>query len=59
MGQTRAALLLATALPDERKQYLLAEGVGHYGIFHGRRWREAIAPVVTRFIAEADARVRQ
>ncbi|MBP8231861.1 MAG: polyhydroxyalkanoate depolymerase [Rhizorhabdus sp.] len=55
IGQTKAALSLATALPDEKKKYLLAEKVGHYGIFNGRRWREKIAPVVDAWIA-ANAR---
>ena len=50
LGQTRAALELATNLPDDLKQYYLAKGVGHYGIFNGRRWREIIAPVVEEFI---------
>lgn len=50
LGQTRAALDLATGLADDRKQYLMAKGVGHYGIFNGRRWREEIAPVVEDFI---------
>jgi poly(3-hydroxybutyrate) depolymerase len=51
IGQTKAALDLATALPPEKKQYLLARDVGHYGIFNGRKWREKIAPVVEKFIA--------
>jgi poly(3-hydroxybutyrate) depolymerase len=54
IGQTKAALTLATALPDEEKKYLLAKGVGHYGIFNGRRWREMIAPVVEEWIAQHD-----
>ena len=51
LGQTKAALTLATKLPAAKKQYLMAEGVGHYGIFNGRKWREQIAPVVETFIA--------
>jgi poly(3-hydroxybutyrate) depolymerase len=51
IGQTKAALDLATALPAAKKQYLLAKDVGHYGIFNGRKWREQIAPVVEKFIA--------
>jgi len=51
IGQTKAGLDLATALPASKKQYLLARDVGHYGIFNGRKWREKIAPVVERFIA--------
>ena len=51
IGQTRAALDIATKLAPAKKQYLLAEGVGHYGIFNGRKWRERIAPVMEKFIA--------
>ena len=51
VGQTKAALGLAKKLPAAKKEYLLAEGVGHYGIFNGRKWRDQIAPVVERFIA--------
>lgn len=46
IGQTRAALDLATALPAQKKKYYLAEEVGHYGIFNGSKWRRRIAPVV-------------
>ena len=52
VGQTRAALTIATSLPAEKKKYHLAETVGHYGIFNGRRWREQIAPVLEQWIAE-------
>ena len=51
IGQTRAALDLASGVPKAKKQYLLAAGVGHYGIFNGRKWREQIAPAVEEFIA--------
>ncbi|WP_300974421.1 polyhydroxyalkanoate depolymerase [Sphingomonas sp. LHG3406-1] len=54
VGQTKAALKVATALNPEDKKYHLAKGVGHYGIFNGRKWREKIAPVVERFIADHD-----
>ena len=50
LGQTRAALDLAVNLPDRCKRYLMAEHVGHYGIFNGRRWRERIAPELEAFI---------
>jgi poly(3-hydroxybutyrate) depolymerase len=55
IGQTRAALDISTSLPAKRKQYLLAKGVGHYGIFNGSKWRERIAPVVEQWIAAHDA----
>ncbi|MFN3370343.1 MAG: polyhydroxyalkanoate depolymerase [Sphingomonadaceae bacterium] len=53
LGQTRAALDLAANLPDDCKRYFMAPGVGHYGIFNGRKWRTMIAPVVERFIRGA------
>uniref|UniRef100_UPI00325FA68A polyhydroxyalkanoate depolymerase n=1 Tax=Sphingomonas sp. TaxID=28214 RepID=UPI00325FA68A len=52
LGQTRAALTLAKGLKAGQKQYYMAEGSGHYGIFNGRKWRETIAPVVEGFIAK-------
>ncbi|MCH8615640.1 polyhydroxyalkanoate depolymerase [Sphingomonas sp. SM33] len=51
IGQTKAALDIATALQGKKKQYFLAPDVGHYGIFNGRKWREKIAPVVEDWIA--------
>src|SRR6476469_6409066 len=51
IGQTKAALDIATKLSASKKQYLLAEDVGHYGIFNGRKWREHIAPMVEKFIS--------
>jgi len=55
IGQTKAALDLAPNLAAKRKKYLLAEIVGHYGIFNGSKWRTRIAPVVESFI-RANAR---
>ncbi|WP_395328211.1 polyhydroxyalkanoate depolymerase [Novosphingobium sp. BL-8H] len=52
IGQTKAALDLATNLQEDRKRYLLAEGVGHYGIFNGSKWRKRIAPVVEDWIRQ-------
>jgi len=54
IGQTRAALDISTGLPAEMKSYHLAEGVGHYGIFNGGKWRTRIAPVVEQWIAAHD-----
>jgi poly(3-hydroxybutyrate) depolymerase len=51
LGQTKAALTLATALPAAEKKYYMAETVGHYGIFNGSKWRTRIAPVVEQWIA--------
>jgi poly(3-hydroxybutyrate) depolymerase len=54
LGQTKAALDIATKLPKAKKQYFMAADVGHYGIFNGRKWRDKIAPVVDKFIAAND-----
>ncbi|WP_173843434.1 polyhydroxyalkanoate depolymerase [Novosphingobium sp. TH158] len=56
IGQTRAALNVATGLAESRKRYLLAEQVGHYGIFNGSKWRSRIAPVVEEWMAQHAAR---
>jgi len=50
-GQTEAAHLLCLNIPRERRSHYVAPGVGHYGIFSGRRWREMIFPRVRDFIA--------
>ena len=49
-GQTRCALNLCSGLPDSMKQAHLQIGVGHYGIFNGRKWRENVLPVLRQFI---------
>jgi poly(3-hydroxybutyrate) depolymerase len=51
-GQTIAAHGICDGIPDARKRNHLQKGVGHYGIFNGRRWRERIVPEVSRFIRE-------
>src|SRR5690606_22503798 len=54
LGQTRAAHDLCTGIPAKRHRHYEAKGVGHYGIFNGRRWREDIMPRVRDFIREHD-----
>ena len=49
-GQTEAAHLLCLNIPRGRREHFLAPGVGHYGIFSGKRWRELIYPRVRDFI---------
>lgn len=51
LGQTKAALSLASKLPLSQKKYLMAEGAGHYGIFNGSKWRNTVAPVVEAWIS--------
>jgi poly(3-hydroxybutyrate) depolymerase len=54
LGQTKAALDVATGLPDAKKKYHMQAGVGHYGIFNGRKWRELVRPVITDWIEKHD-----
>ena len=49
-GQTRAAHNLCKSLPPPMKQAYLQIGVGHFGVFNGRKWRNSVQPVVRDFI---------
>ena len=49
-GQTEAAHDLCSGIPKPKKQHFTAPKCGHYGIFAGRRWREAIYPKIAAFI---------
>lgn len=52
-GQTKAALKICSGIPAAKKKNHLQKGVGHYGTFNGRRFREQIVPVIREFIAKA------
>jgi poly(3-hydroxybutyrate) depolymerase len=49
-GQTEAAHGLCTGIPAKKREHYLAPGVGHYGIFSGRRFREMLYPRIRDFI---------
>jgi poly(3-hydroxybutyrate) depolymerase len=51
-GQTQAAHRLCPAIPERKRQHHLQLGVGHFGIFNGRRWRADILPRVRGFIRD-------
>lgn len=51
LGQTSAALDLCTGIPNRLKQHRLQPGVGHYGVFSGRRWESEVYPAVRELIA--------
>jgi polyhydroxyalkanoate depolymerase len=50
VGQTSAAHELLIGLPSRKKQHHLQPGVGHYGVFNGRRWSNEIYPVLKEFV---------
>jgi len=51
IGQTRAAHKLTTNLPESMRMHYEQQGVGHYGLFNGRRFNVEIAPRIKAFIA--------
>ncbi|TCS65164.1 polyhydroxyalkanoate depolymerase [Varunaivibrio sulfuroxidans] len=52
VGQTAAAHEICTKIPAKKQAHHLQKGVGHYGIFNGRRWRTEVLPRVASFIRE-------
>lgn len=50
-GQTMAAHDLAPSIRSHRRAHHLQAGVGHYGVFSGRRWENEIYPLVRATIA--------
>ena len=50
IGQTQAAHGLCTGLPEPFKADYVQPGVGHYGVFNGRRFEEEIYPRIRAFI---------
>jgi polyhydroxyalkanoate depolymerase len=54
LGQTLAAHDLCTALRPYRKRHHLQAGVGHYGVFSGRRWQQQIYPIVRNTILASE-----
>lgn len=51
VGQTLAAQDLCTTLRPYLRTHYVQAGVGHYGVFSGRRWQNQIYPVVRQVIA--------
>ena len=49
IGQTQAAHDLCVKLPEDMQTDYIQPGVGHYGVFNGRRFQTEIAPRVTEF----------
>jgi poly(3-hydroxybutyrate) depolymerase len=50
VGQTVAAHDLCTGIPPSKRTQHLQLNVGHYGVFHGRRWQTETYPKVRAFI---------
>jgi poly(3-hydroxybutyrate) depolymerase len=54
VGQTLAAQELCTGLRPYRKRHHMQPGVGHYGVFSGKKWETQIYPLVRNLILAAD-----
>jgi poly(3-hydroxybutyrate) depolymerase len=50
IGQTLAAQDLCSSLPPTFRTHHMQTGVGHYGVFSGKRWNLGIYPVVRDMI---------
>jgi poly(3-hydroxybutyrate) depolymerase len=55
LGQTQAAHRLCSAIPTDWKMHHVQEGVGHYGVFNGARFRAEIAPRIAQFVRSHSA----
>ncbi|MCZ7594444.1 MAG: polyhydroxyalkanoate depolymerase [Hyphomicrobium sp.] len=54
LGQTAAAHDLCTGLRPHMKRHHMQVGVGHYGVFSGRKWDGQIYPLVRNLILASD-----
>ena len=50
IGQTLAAQELCTSVRAYRRVHHMQAGVGHYGVFSGRRWNNEIYPLLRDFV---------
>ena len=53
VGQTAAAHDLCTGLRPHLKRHHLQPGVGHYGLFSGRKWENQIYPQIRNLVLAA------
>jgi polyhydroxyalkanoate depolymerase len=54
IGQTLAAHDLCTALRPYLRRHHMQAGVGHYGVFSGKRWETQIYPIVKNVILASE-----
>ena len=53
LGQTEAAHRLCSSLSADKKVHYMQQGVGHYGVFNGSRFRSEIVPRISDFMHNA------
>jgi poly(3-hydroxybutyrate) depolymerase len=54
VGQTVAAHDLCSKLRPYMKRHHMQAGVGHYGVFSGKRWENQVYPIVKNVILSSD-----
>jgi polyhydroxyalkanoate depolymerase len=54
IGQTVAAQDICSALRPHKKRHHMQAGVGHYGVFSGRKWAGQVYPIVRNHILASD-----
>ena len=54
VGQTSAAHDLCSGLRPYRKRHHMQAGVGHYGVFSGKKWENQIYPLVRNVILASE-----
>ena len=54
VGQTLAAQELCTSIRPYRKRHHMQPGVGHYGVFSGKKWETQIYPLLRNTILSSD-----
>jgi len=54
VGQTLAAQELCSGIRPYRKRHHMQPGVGHYGVFSGKKWESQIYPLLKNTILSSD-----
>ena len=54
VGQTLAAQELCSSIRPYMKRHHMQPGVGHYGVFSGRKWEGQIYPLLKNVILSSD-----
>jgi len=54
-GQTKVAHDICPNIPENRRGHHLQEGVGHYGVFNGSKFKAHVAPLIKQFMRAAEA----
>jgi polyhydroxyalkanoate depolymerase len=54
LGQTSAAHDLCKGIKPYLRRHHMQAGVGHYGVFSGKRWEEQVYPIVRNMILASE-----